>query len=152
MEIPAAAGRRNRVEKDSATLREIDWNTRHGLPTVGRLALLKLFHRACLPQAGVLGLFLANFHCIFFKCNRTRNNYFTEPQARFISTLFPLYFYSISTLLFLSLLEYIVLRLFTAGRLLEIHRKYSVIYHKISIVYLLKIQFITILPSEFLKN
>jgi hypothetical protein len=44
------------------------------------------------------------FHCIFFKCNRNRNNYFTEPQARFISTLFPLYFYSISTLLPLSLL------------------------------------------------
>jgi hypothetical protein len=98
MEIPAAAGRRNRVEKDSATLREIDWNTRHG-----GLALLKLFHRACLPQAGVLGLFLANFHCIFFKCNRNRNNYFTEPQARFISSVFLVYFYCISTLLFLSL-------------------------------------------------
>ena len=66
MEIPAAAGRRNRVEKDSATLREIDWNTRHGLPTVGR--------RASSVEAISPSLSAAGW------------------RARFISGEFPLYF------------------------------------------------------------
>jgi hypothetical protein len=36
------------------------------LREIGRNTYLKLFHRACLPQAGLLGLFLWYFHCISF--------------------------------------------------------------------------------------
>jgi hypothetical protein len=78
---------RNRVEKDSATLREIDWNTRHG-----GLALLKLFHRACLPQAGVLGLFLAYFPV--FSLNVIGIETIISPSLRL--GLFQPYFHSIS--------------------------------------------------------